>query len=71
MAVGLVGLMGGLIISLIVIAIAWVRFRPLIGIILLVVVCGLIFILIKKKKSAPAPVAKDATPIPEEPKNEE
>ena len=51
MAVGLVALIAGLAISLVVIAIAWIRFRPILGICLLVIVGVLVFILIKKSKS--------------------
>ena len=50
-AVGLVAFILGLAISLVVIALAWIRFRPVIGIILLVVVAALVFILIKKSKT--------------------
>jgi hypothetical protein len=49
MAVGLVSLISGLALSLVVIAIAWIRFRPLVGIALLLVVGVLVFFLIKKK----------------------
>ena len=57
-AVGLVALILGLAISLVVIAIAWIRFRPLVGILLLVAVGGLVFLLIKKKKSS-APIVNE------------
>ena len=59
-AVGLIAVILGLAISLVVIAIAWVRFRPVLGISLLVVVAALIVLLVmrgkKKKAQAPAPV---------------
>ena len=51
MAVGLVAFILGLAISLVVISIAWIRFRPVLGIGLLVVVAALVVILIKKSKS--------------------
>ena len=70
MAVGLVALVVGLAISLVVIAIAWIRFRPLVGIGLLIVVAGLVFFLIKKKKSGTPviPTQEGVTPMqPQEP----
>ena len=49
-AVGLVALLLGLSLGLIVIAIAWIRFRPLIGIGLLAAAGALIFLVVKKGK---------------------
>ncbi len=45
-----ISLLCGLSISLLVIAIAWIRFRPLIGLCLLAIVGALVFLLIKKLK---------------------
>ena len=49
-AVGLISVILGLCISLMVIAIAWIRFRPLIGIGLLIIIGALIFLIVKKGK---------------------
>ena len=50
MATGLIALVLGLSVSLVVIAVAWLRFRPILSICLLAVVAVLVFILIKNKK---------------------
>ena len=58
-AVGLVSFVLGLCLGFIVIAIAWIRFRPILGISLLVIVCALlVFLFIRGKKSKPANVAE-------------
>ena len=49
--VGLISFILGLAVSLVVIAIAWIRFRPLLGIALLAVVGVLIYFLYMKRKS--------------------
>ncbi len=49
-AVGLISFILGLCLSLIVIAIAWIRFRPILGIILLVIAGSLITFLVQKGK---------------------
>ena len=49
--VGIVSLLLGLSISFIVIGVAWLVYRPVVGIIMLCIVCVLIFLLIKKVKS--------------------
>ncbi len=49
-AVGLVSFLLGFAVSLVVIAIAWIRFRPLLGIILLAGAAALIVLLIKRGK---------------------
>ena len=51
-AVGLVALCLGLVLSFVIIAIAWIRFRPILGICLLVAAGALIFFLISKSKKA-------------------
>ena len=51
-AVGLVSFILGLALGLVVIALAWIRFRPLLGISLLILVALLIaFLIIRGKKS--------------------
>lgn len=50
MATFLIGLISGTVISLITIAVAWIFFRPLIGILLLCAVAVLIFLLMRLKK---------------------
>ena len=50
-AVGLVGFLAGGALSLLVIAIAWIRYRPVLGICLLLGVLVLVFILIKLSKN--------------------
>ena len=60
----------GLVWSLIVIAIAWIRYRPVLGIILLVIAAALIFLLVrrsKKRKAAKAsvPQGPEVPPVPE------
>lgn len=57
-AVGLVSLVLGLALSLLIIAIAWVRFRPVLGISLLVIVAALIVFLIIKGKKTKAPTTQ-------------
>ena len=53
-AVALVSLLLGLALSLIIIAVAWIRFRPLLGIGLLIIVAVLIaFLIIRGKKTKP------------------
>ena len=49
-AVGLVSFLLGLSLGLVIIAIAWIRFRPLLGIGLLAIAIGLIYLIIKKGK---------------------
>ena len=78
-AVGLISFILGLAVSLVVIAIAWIRYRPILGIALLVAVVGLIILLkkrtSKKKAEVPtdvtqgsAPITVDNTPVaPQEP----
>ena len=58
-AVGIVAFVAGLALSLVVIAIAWIRFRPLLGICLLVAALVLIFFLVKKSKSKKEVVNKE------------
>ena len=60
-AVGLISFILGLAVSLVVIAIAWIRFRPILGIALLVVVVGLIVLLKKRTSKKKAEVPTDAT----------
>ena len=64
-AVGLVSFVLGLAISLVVIAIAWIRFRPLIGIGLLVVVVALIVFLKKRSKDKKAAMQTTEQPTVE------
>ena len=53
-AVALVSLVLGLALSLVIIAVAWIRFRPLLGICLLIVVALLVaFLIIRSKKAKP------------------
>ena len=52
-AVGLVSFILGLALSLLVIAVAWIRFRPVLGIILLAIVVVLIVFLIMRGKKKP------------------
>lgn len=52
----------GFVWSLIVILIAWIAYRPVLAISLLVVAGALVFWLIKKSKNAPAPAAEPAAP---------
>ena len=54
-AVGLVSFILGLALSLVVIAIAWIRFRPVLGIVLLAIVAVLIVLLVLRGKKNPAP----------------
>ena len=63
-AVGLVSLVLGLCLGFVVIAIAWIRFRPILGISLLVVVAALMaFLIIRGKKSKPVETTPaDITP---------
>ena len=61
-AVGLVALILGLCVGLVVIALAWIRFRPLVGIGLLVVVGALAFFLITKGKKSKAQEPTSTTP---------
>ena len=72
-AVGLISFILGLAISLVVIAIAWVRFRPVLGISLLVVVVALIVFLVirgKNKKNGPVEYAPFSEAKPSEPTDE-
>lgn len=60
----------GLVWSLIVIAIAWIRYRPVLGIILLVIAAALIFLLVRRSKKrkaakANAPQGPEVPPVPE------
>ena len=52
-ATGLIALLGGLAISLVVIAVAWLRFRPILSICLIAIVVVLVAILIMLKKKKP------------------
>lgn len=55
MGTGIIAFFVSAIVALLVIAIAWIFYRPVLGIILLVAAGGLVYLLIKrKKKSAPA-----------------
>ena len=63
-AVGLVSFILGLALSLLVIAIAWVRFRPVLGIILLALVVVLIVFLIARGKKKPAVTNNTIEPNP-------
>ena len=63
-AVGLISMLLGLAISFIVIAIAWVRFRPVLGISLLVGATVLIVLLVmrgKKAKPIETPIVPEQT----------
>ncbi len=65
---GVIAFFVSAITALVVIAIAWIAYRPVLGIILLVAAGGLIYLLIKrKKKAAPAEAkpAEEATPSAE------
>ena len=53
MATGLIALLLGSSVTLVVIAVAWLRFRPILSIVLLAIVGVLIFLLIKFKKKEP------------------
>lgn len=67
-AVGLVSLLIGLAISLVVIALAWIRFRPIIGISLLAVVVVLIVLLIIRPKGKKEETVVQSQPVvPETP----
>lgn len=58
MGIGFVSFVVAAIVSLVVIAVAWIFYRPLIGISLLVVVVGLVvWLIMRKKKAAPVPAA--------------
>ena len=55
MGAGIIAFFVSAIVALLVIAIAWIFYRPVLGIILLVAAGGLVYLFIKrKKKSAPA-----------------
>ena len=57
-AVALVSLVLGLALSLVIIAVAWIRFRPLLGISLLVLVALLVaFLIIRSKKAKPKEIS--------------
>ena len=59
-AVALVSLVLGLALSLVIIAIAWIRFRPLLGIGLLIVVALLVaFLIIRSKKVKPKEISNN------------
>lgn len=65
----------GLVWSLIVIAIAWIRYRPVLGIILLVIAAALIFLLVRRSKKrkaakANAPQGPEVPPVPEIPQQQ-
>ncbi|MBQ6285470.1 MAG: TMEM43 family protein [Bacilli bacterium] len=71
-AVGLVSFLLGLAVSLVVIAIAWIRFRPVLGICLLAAVVAIIVLLItkfknKKQETPVTPVENANTPVQETP----
>ena len=61
MGMGVVAFLISAAVALVVIAIAWVFYRPVLGIILLAAAIGLIVLLIKKKKSAKAAPTAPAT----------
>ena len=61
MGTGIIAFLISAAVALTVIAIAWVFYRPVLGIILLAAAIGLIVLLIKKKKSAKAVPAAPAT----------
>lgn len=52
-ATGIIAFVLGLAISLVVIAVAWFRYRPILSIVLIVIVAGLIVVLMKSKKKKP------------------
>ena len=54
----------GLVWSLIVIAIAWIRYRPVLGITLLVIAAALIFLLVRRSRKKKAEKAQIPTPAP-------
>ena len=54
MGTGLLSFLIALPCSLVTIAIAWIVYRPVLGIILLVIAVGAIVMLFKNRKSAPA-----------------
>lgn len=74
MATGLVCWVFGVVWSLLIIAIAWIFYRPVLGIIILAVAGGLVFWLVKrskeKKKAAPAK-PEEPSEAPKEEKNAE
>ncbi len=62
-----IGSLVGLAVSFVVIAIAWIFFRPLIGILLLAGVVGIVFViamLIKKSRAVPAPEQAAVAGVP-------
>ena len=58
-AVGLISFILGLAISLVVIAVAWLRYRPTLGITLLVIVAALIILLIIRGRNSKAKVEQN------------
>lgn len=63
--VGIVCNVVGFVWSLLIIALAWIFYRPLIGIIILVVIGGVIFLVVKKGKAKKAAEAASAPSEPE------
>ena len=57
MGTGLLSFLIALPCSLVTIAIAWIVYRPVLGVILLVIAVGSVVMLLKNRKAAPAPVA--------------
>lgn len=74
-AVGLVSFVLGLALSLIIIAVAWIRFRPILGICLLAIVAALIVFLImrskKQKENTSVSVPEQPQPIQENTQSEQ
>ena len=60
-ATGLISFVLGLAISLVVIALAWFRYRPILSIVLIVIVVGLV-VFLRKYQSSKAKIAKDVKP---------
>jgi len=67
-AVGLVAFILGLAVGLVVIAVAWIRFRPILGICLLAAVVALVVFLIARGKKTKAPEQAEVQEIPEQSK---
>jgi hypothetical protein len=67
-AVGLVAFVLGLAVGLVVIAVAWIRFRPILGICLLAAVVALVVFLIARGKKTKAPEQAEVQEIPEQSK---
>lgn len=56
---GIIAFMVSSVTALVVIAIAWLAYRPVLGITLLVLAVGLVVLIIKKKKKAPEPATAE------------